>query len=407
MTITAGNSSNGMLNDPEASKTAKSPARPFDIRSQSSSLWFLVARVGLEPWQCGALCFAVYYGLPLVAAASWGVLISPATARAQFEPIGLPLLGTWLSASPGVTMYYATDAVHLVMSVMVLCGSGLLFYTLRNLPRVVVDLLDTGKLIVTDEAAAQEFGAAAHRYRAKLWRGALFVVSLSLAVVIERKTHDPTLATWWGHASHGLAGHVLAAAIGFMVFVGGSWLFLLACGLGALSALLKHPVQLKPLHPDGCNGFAKFGDYLISLFLLSIMIAATAWLCLWKGYLGVEHLAITWIAGASGILVIPIILITPLVRCTRGIAAARLERMCDVTAVFDLELKRIEADSVTADPQSLGERVRRLRDTQAAAIALYPSNVFPFKPKVAGTLSATYVLQVVLFLREAYDKLIA
>jgi hypothetical protein len=54
---------------------------------------------------------------------------------------------------------------------------------------------------------------------------------------------------------------------------------------------------------------------------------------------------------------------------------------------------------------ALGDRVRRLRDTQVAAALLYPSNTFPFKPKVAGTLSATYILQVTLFAREAYAKL--
>ncbi len=395
------------MNVRDASDTPESGTRPFDIRAHSSVLWFLADRLCLEPWQAGALCFAAYYVLPLVTAAAHGVLISPAAAHAQFDPIGLPRLGAWLSAGSGISMYYATDTVHLVMSLMVLCGSGLLFYTLRNLARVVVSLLDSNKLGVTREEAKRAFGDAGRRYRTQVWRGALFVVSLSLAVVIERKTHDPTLSAWWGQASHGRAGHLLAAAVGCMVFFGGSWLFLLALGLEALSGLLRYPVRLEPFHPDGCNGFAKFGDYLIALFLLSVMIAATAWLCLWKGYLGVERLAITWIAGSAGILVIPIILITPLVRCTRRIAAARLERMCSVQAVFEDELKRIEADSATADPVSLSDRVRRLYDTQTAVAALYPSNVFPFKPKVAGTLSATYILQVVLFLREAYTKLIA
>jgi hypothetical protein len=81
--------------------------------------------------------------------------------------------------------------------------------------------------------------------------------------------------------------------------------------------------------------------------------------------------------------------------------------MRDVQAVFEKELAGIEADATITDAQSLSERVRRLHDAQAAVAALYPSNIFPFKPKVAGTLSATYLLQVVLFLREAYNKLIA
>jgi hypothetical protein len=389
------------------SGTAESPTRPFDVRTQSSVLSYLTIRLGFRPWQGAVVCSLIYYGIPFIAASIDGVLISSATAHAQFDPVGLPQFGLWLSRRSNVNLYYATDTVHLVMSLLVLCGSGMLLYTLRNLARVVVDLLDSHKLTVSYNDAAQTFCEATAPYRARAWRLVLFMMALLLAVVIERKTHDPALMAWWGHASHGLAGHVLAAVIGGMVFWGGSWLFLLACGLGGLSDLLKHPVQLEPFHPDGCNGFAKLGDYLITLFVLSVMIAATAWLCLWKGYLGVERLAITWIAGSGGILVIPIILITPLVRCTRRIAAARLARMRDVQAVFEKELAGIEADATITDAQSLSERVRRLHDAQAAVAALYPSNIFPFKPKVAGTLSATYLLQVVLFLREAYNKLIA
>lgn len=177
-------------------------------------------------------------------------------------------------------------------------------------------------------------------------------------------------------------------------------------GLRPLSRLLVHPVKLEPFHPDGCNGFSSFGEYLISLFYLSVMIAATVWLALWKGYLGVENLAITWMAGAAGVSVIPLILIAPLIRCTRRIAAARLERVRPVQSVLERELAAIENETVRPeDVAGFGERVRRLRETQSAASSLYPSNVFPFKPRVAGTLSATYVLQLALFVREAYSTL--
>ena len=390
-------------------QTKPSPAsqgHEFDVRGYSRVLSILTHGLRLTPWHIAGLSSACYYLIPLVAAACTGVLVSPATARAQLAPLGLTRLGTFLSRGTNINIYYLTDSVHLLMTLMVLGGSGLLFYALANLEPNVLELLRQGKLSVDRNMAVSEFALARRHYRSLIWRAIVLVVSLSLGIVIERKTHDPTLSMWWGHASHGVAGHLFAAAVGAMVFFGGSWLFLLSSGLQALSRLLVHPVRLEPFHPDGCNGFAKFGDYLISLFFLSVMIAATAWLGLWKGYLGVEQLAITWIAGASGVFVIPVILIAPLIRCTRRISAARLERLCLVQGVFEQELTRIEADAVQAvDAGALGERVRRLRDTQVAAALLYPSNVFPFKPKVAGTLSATYILQVVLFAREAYAKL--
>jgi hypothetical protein len=192
------------------------------------------------------------------------------------------------------------------MSVMVLLGSGLLVYVLVQLEPNVLDLLRQGKLSVDRNTAVDEFALARRHYTSVTWRAILLVVALSLGIVIERKTHDLTLSMWWGHASHGVAGHLFAGAVGAMVFFGGSWLFLLSSGLRALSRLLAHPVRLAPFHPDGCNGFANFGDYLIP-FVLSVMIAATAWLS--EGLSGVEN----YVTGspASGIR-IPVILITSL-----------------------------------------------------------------------------------------------
>lgn len=380
----------------------------FDVREYSRVLSFLTQRLGLRAWHIAGLSFACYYVVPLVASAGAGVLVSPATAAAQFTPLGLAGLGRFLSRGDDITLYYLNDSVHLLMSLTVLVGSGLLVHALEALEPTISDLVTKRRLSADEAAVAREFAVARRQYGGLLWRGGLFAVALALAVVIERKTHDPALVLWWGHASHGLAGHLFAVNICAMVFFGGSWLLLLSCGLQAVSRLLVHPVRLEPFHPDGCNGFSMFGDYLISLFYLSAMIAATAWLALWKGYLGVENLAITWLAGAAGVSVIPVILIAPLIRCTRRIAAARLERLHVMQMVLERELAGIEGDALpTADAADFGERVRKLRDSQAAAALLYPSNVFPFKPRVAGTLSATYILQLALFVREAYAKLFA
>jgi hypothetical protein len=388
----------------------KDPPQTFDrngstdLTRYSSTLSLLMTQFRLRWWHIALIAFGVYYCIPLFAAASCGALIAPSVARIQFGALGLPSLGRFVSRDSGVKLFYLADYVHFAMSAMVLVGSAILLYALTEFDQIVSEL--RSHLSAGDDSIAQEFAAARVFYRGYVWRLGLLLISLLLAFAIERRTHAPSLSLWWGHASHGPAGHLMAFAVWAMVFWGGSWLLLLATGIASLSRLLKKPLRLQPFHPDGCNGFAKLGNYLMTLLLLSIVIAATAWLCLHRGYLGVEKLAITWLAGASGIIAIPIILITPLVRCTIGISKARLQRLDAVRRPLEEELEKIEHEAATEHHSTkLAERVQSLRETRAAAASLYPSNIFPFKGKVAGTLSATYVLQVALFLKEAYTKL--
>jgi hypothetical protein len=99
---------------------------------------------------------------------------------------------------------------------------------------------------------------------------------------------------WWGHLSQGVGGVFLAVAVGAVVVGGTGAVYLLAVGLHAMSELLKYPVTLRPFHPDGCNGFAPFGDLLILLFFLSVTIAASICIALFGGYLDVASFVGTW-----------------------------------------------------------------------------------------------------------------
>jgi hypothetical protein len=169
--------------------------------------------------------------------------------------------------------------------------------------------------------------------------------------------------------------------------------------------LFKHPITLRPFHPDGCNGFAVFGDFLILLFFLSLAVAASISITFMGGYLGVEEFIGTWVIGAGVLAMVPLILIAPLVACTIQIGRAKQIRLFRVEALLNKALRKIEEGiSEDSDPRELKAEIDQLLQAKKAIVAVYGPYNFPFKPRVVGTLSVTYLLQVALLVREAVQR---
>lgn len=378
----------------------------FNLPNFSWVLRFSKKRFGIRPWHWGILSFCIYYVVPLLLAGFGGVLIPPTVAATQFEPLGLEVLGKWLSRAEGVDLYYLTDIVHLIMSITLLVGSTLLLFALERYKVMISYFIKSKQLSASSEVIKNELKQARNLYKNPIIRSLLLFVGLGLAAFMFSQVNNENLTNWWGHISHGYAGVFFTSMVWAMIFYGGSWVLLLALGLRAFARILRFPVKLRPFHPDGCNGFGKFGNYLLLLFFLSLTIAATVWLCLWQGYLGVENLFITWLAGALGLLSIPLILISPLVRCTLQISRARNDRLNKFKKTLGIELENLEEKVLQADEStSFEDDLKRIKDCHSSAKELYPSNVFPFKPKIAGTVSIGYIVQVVLFILEAIDRL--
>lgn len=376
---------------------------------------WVVRMLRARPWKLGLLAFSVYYLAPLVVAASSGTLVSPQTVAQQFEPVDLAWLGGWLSHSESLgslassdppPLYYAGDLIHLAMAVTtLLLGTLLIMTALQRFETVFAYLVNSGQLGAGLDRIEGEVRRARQRSRCLAVYGLLLLAAALLTAFMVARTQNPNYQWWWGHQSHGPAGFLFAMAAGAMVAGGGGSIYLLAVALQTVSRLLRYPVTLRPLHPDGCNGFAPFGDFLIFLFFLSITIATSISITFWGGYLGVEVFLGTWIVGASILLAIPLILITPLVRCTLQIARARQARLVRVEAVLNKALLEIE-DWISdgGDPGALREKLEHLIHARTTITDLYGSYNFPFKPRIAGALSLSYLLQVAFLIREAISK---
>lgn len=395
--------------------TAVTDEPSFDLlrsRLDSTRLAFLVRG---NPWKLAMFAFAGYYLAPLLVTASCGALLSPARAQQQMYLLGYPSVGLWMSSSKtmlavakagGSPFYYASDIRHLFMAIVtVLIGTALTIASLQRYSKVFQELVRSGQLGMTHpqiEAVVER----ANQRRGSIAPYLLFAIaSLLMTTFMVDKAFDGAHVDWWGHSDHGPAGVILGLAAGAMVFCGASAVYLLAVGLQVISEMFKYPVTLRPFHPDGCNGFAVFGDFLIVLFLLSVALAMSISITIFGGYLGVEDFVGTWVIGTGILATIPLILITPLVRCTIQIGRAKHDRLARVEAILNKALQDIENDiSDTYDPETLTGRVEHLLKAKKAMSHVYGPYNFPFKPRLVGALSVTYAIQVVLIMREAVEK---
>lgn len=364
-----------------------------------------------NPWLLGLTAFSVYYLLPLAVSGLSGTLLHPANPGHHLNAFGNQGLALWLSRSTTLgaqssAIYYLSDAIHLLMALVTAClGTALVMTALQRFPVVLDYLIASAQLQVTDAEVIEAVNRARSQRDHLVTQLVIGGSSLILTTFIGLRLFDEPFRHWWGHAEHGLAGGVFAFAVGSMVWIGATAIHRLAIGLQLIAALFRRPVVLRPFHPDGCNGFAVFGDFLILLFFLSVVVAGSVSITFFGGYLGVEEFVGTWIVGAAILTMIPLVLIVPLIRCTIQISRAKHARLAKVEALLHRGLVQIEEGlSETSDPRELKASLEQLLHTRDTMAAVYGSNNFPFKPKIVGFVSATYVMQVVLLAREALEK---
>ena len=390
--------------DPVAPSASPDPGSPrIDLVEASWVLRFSVRTLGLRPWQIALAAFGGYYLLPLFLSAAWGTFLDEASIAAQLAPLGLGNAAGWLARSPGLLQPYGQDFVHFAMAtVSMLFGAWIGVSAVTGFGGVFSSFVTNGQLLAPSELIAREAERANRLLRSLAVRGFLLFASLVLAAFMAARTLDPQYIGWWGHTSHGPAGMIFAVFVWAMIFFGGLYVYFLAVGLNALSRIFRHPVRLRPFHPDECNGFGAFGNYLLTLLLLSVLIAAALWITFWGGYLGVEKFVITWIGGLLAMVAIPVMTLGPLVRLTKQIADARRASLGRVELLLHERLQEVETDvAAGCDYEDMSRDIEHLVTMRRAMSELYPGNIFPFRPPIAGTLSIAYGVQVVVFINRA------
>lgn len=361
----------------------------FDLATISWLQRLLLKRMRMNWWQLGLLAFAIYYVAPGLAA----VLDQTALCLGT-ESFLKPAEGRRLAD------YYVTDLMHAAFALTgAAVGGGLISLALQRFGDVCRTLIDRGLLTVPDEVVRREIQNMRKTYRHPALQVGIFVIATSATGAVFGATEDPLYKQWWGYRGNGHHGWVvLLVGTWALAYVGALSIVRLTVGLRMLSRLLSHPVRLIPLHSDECNGFAVLGDYLMLLVLCALMVAATVWITVESQYPNVErHL---WVLLAEGLVMgaIPVFLLWPFVACTVQIARARAARVKVFDDALEGELRTIE-DTIRADAVARwSDALERVARARKAVAEVFPLNPFPFRPRLIGALSVTYVVQAAFFL---------
>ncbi len=358
-------------------------------------------RFGVPHALWSVIIFAVYYFVPLVLCGFEGVLIG-AKAAQQKLPWGV----AWLAQHAGsqhIDLPYLRDFTHLLMAMVISIGGGVALTALDRFQGVYAAITEPGLLVADQKQVSAEVRRVERRLGNR-WVVVLFAVIAVLcgaALYFDGKLDSQ----WWGNPAYGMAGLVLAVAIALAIFYGMHALYLLAVGQHSISQLISKGIHLRPFHPDGSNGFAALGNYLLLLLVLSILCALAAWITLWHGYLGVEDFPGIWLGAIGVVTFIPWIVIQPLMHVTREIRRAQMIHLASVERLLNTVLNKTEQQLGDADfSVSNIEELKTLRDLHMVASDIYETNVFPFNRKVAGVLSIGYVLQVITLVKEVAGK---
>lgn len=364
---------------------------------------------GIAPWKLALLGWSAYYVVPMVTTMICGAFLSPDFVEDSHLKLVLPWLPVvrWLSRADVTELPYVKDITHFAMaSIAILLGGSLVLRAVVRFQSVFDFLLNSKQIQAPRSALDAELKKLRRRCKNWIVRCVILGMAILLSGAMYSKTRAHGLEYWWGHSSHGPAGIFFAVACGLALYFGGVCLWLLTTGLNSISTVFEHPISLRPFHPDGCNGLKPVGNYIIFLFCLCLAMAVAIWITLGLGYLHIQDLLATWIVALGAILVVPLILIKPLVRITGQVRTARFEKL----SAIDQRLQGLLADfekhlSDSADAIVWRKSLSDLLEARHAMNDIYSTNIFPFSPRVAGTLSVSYIFQAALFVHQVLEKL--
>ena len=345
-------------------------------------------------WQWGIFSFVLYYVPPAIVAFF---------QKSLWPPEGYQ---KFIHGPHPRTYYYGTDAVHgLIALVGAWVGGSLFAAALDGFGGVAYGLLERDLLTAPAHEVRRALDRMKRAYRNPLVQLAIFVLSVYGAASVLVVTG--TDLEWWGNARRGWSGFAFVVVSWLMIYFGSVSIISLAFGLWGLATLFRFPVSLRPLHSDECNGFGTFGEYLVLLFFCAIAIAATVWIAVGSEYLHLELLPGVWLTSAIVILAIPVFFILPLLTCTTQIRVARASRVGHIESSLEVALTEFETKTREKKPEllPLSEGLERFAKAREAIARVFPTNPFPFRPRLIGTLSAGYVLQLGLFVKKVVEAL--
>jgi hypothetical protein len=351
-------------------------------------------------WLVGLAAFGAYWGLPCLMAA-WDGTLAPASSAARgasgLQLLVSAILGKHPADGPAA---YLADRSHFLFAVVLALGTAVWAMILKRIG-LAMDSMSRDRLAAGEAEAA---GTSYARFR----RWANHPAGRLLSVVLAAGTllfflhlrEDPSLSRWWGSAAHGQAGLVFAGIEFVMVYCATQGLFLIIGASLMIAVSFGRGLQLRPFHPDGCNGLSSIGTVIFLLWTFALLLAAAIFVTMYLGYLGLEKTQLAWALAILATLAVPFAAIVPLAAAVRSTMRARESQLRELEPLLqDMFARAVAAAQRGEDQQwqAVSDRLGKLQELYGVLTAM---NIWPFNPRALTLIMTAYGVQALITLHE-------
>lgn len=189
-----------------------------------------------------------------------------------------------------------------------------------------------------------------------------------------------------------------------MVYYATQGMILVVSGSMMLAGLFKQGLHLRPFHADGCNGLRPVGSLIFFLWVFALVLAASIFVAMGVGYLGLEQTPLAWALALFAMLTIPFAAIVPLHACVNAILRARTTELGRLEPLLDAQY-RTSLLALNKSQNDTKAGVERYSTAQAMHTTLKDMNIWPFDPRALSVVVLAYAAQVLITLHEFVGSL--
>jgi hypothetical protein len=293
------------------------------------------------------------------------------------------------AAREGVAYAAFEDVVHAGFSICVVFVGGFFASLYLNAaPRALSTLARDSGLRATHD----QYCDVVDRIQAQLASPRIFILPLSGAAgaVISFQWLEklPNLTQWWGHVDYGPAGLLLAINVGVVIGIGILFGEVMSVLMGGFYRLFRAPLDLRPLHPDGCGGFSSLGTVFVIVYCVLACGGLGFTAVYYFGYFGLERTPFFWLCVGVYLAAVFLLVFAPLIW-----VAARLEAE-QKRVLRSLESRFRAMSPLDADPGVAGSGVPSLQDLMVLYDAYRQHPLHPFGGRTFTAIAGTYVAQL-------------
>jgi hypothetical protein len=165
------------------------------------------------------------------------------------------------------------------------------------------------------------------------------------------------------------------------------------------------PMDLRPFHPDGCNGLAPLGKQIFLLWSNALVGGLAIYVTLRFGYLGVERTPIVWILAIIGTMIIPAIAVVPLFASLRAVKKVQQKYLNHLGVFLNDRLQLADGAIQNGNLDEADKFIGQLENAKKLFEIYKTANVWPFNTRALTLIVLINAVQIVLTAKQLLSLL--